>query len=117
MPVILPHHLLQYLHGIDADQIDMDAARDYWSHVQKHTDWGRVHPCPAGQPCNPLFVYGDDVKFNNNEKLTCVCMGYILSEKKGLSLRTHFPLFVIRQVLDVKLMPHPEPWGSGVERV
>ncbi|OLP95152.1 hypothetical protein AK812_SmicGene22759 [Symbiodinium microadriaticum] len=37
MPVILPHHLLQYLHGIDADQIDMDAARDYWSHVQKHT--------------------------------------------------------------------------------
>ena len=83
MPVVLSHHLLQHLHGIDADEIDMAAASEYWQHVQLNTDRGRMHPCP-GPPCNPTFLYADDVKFNSHEKLTCVCMGYILSDKKGV---------------------------------
>ena len=100
MPVILPHQLIQYLHDEGINDIDERGARDYWQHCVQHTEWAATHPCTtSAEPCLPIptFAYGDDVKFNNNEKLTCMYLGMLLSAKRD-SMRTHFPMFVIREV-------------------
>ena len=44
-----------------------------------------------------LFLYGDDCKYSNQEKLTCVSCGFVLDERSS-SMKTHLPLFIVREV-------------------
>ena len=122
-PVILPHHLIHYLHKEGISDIDEAASRHYWQHIQKFTEWGAGHPCSA-DPSDLVigtFVYGDDIKFNNNEKLTAVDLGYVLAEKKVDSMKTHHPLFVVREatgtVYDIPKLNLTEPMNpvTGAE--
>ena len=103
LPVVLPHHLVQYLsaNGMLDDELSAaDELRQYWRHVMQYTDWGQEHPCiNAPGRSLPTFLYGDDVKFSQQEKLTCVYWGFVLS-KKTFSMDSHFPLFIIREAGD-----------------
>ena len=104
LPVVLPHHLLQYLHekGMSADALDREANREYWAHMVEHTEWAASHPCSQYPETSiPTFLYGDDVKYNRQEKLTCTYLGFILADKKGLAMRTHFPIFIVREACAV----------------
>ncbi|CAE7338863.1 unnamed protein product [Symbiodinium sp. CCMP2592] len=83
----------------DDTVIQREANREYWAHMVKHTDWAASHPCSQYPETSiPTFLYGDDVKFNRQEKLTCTYLGFILADKKGLAMRTHFPIFIVRVV-------------------
>ncbi|CAE7855220.1 unnamed protein product, partial [Symbiodinium necroappetens] len=76
-----------------------EANRQYWTHMAKHTEWAASHPCSQYPETSiPTFLYGDDVKYNRQEKLTCIYLGFILADKKGLAMRTHFPIFIVRVV-------------------
>ena len=48
----------------------------------------------------PLFLYGDDTKYNQNDKLTVLTLGAVLDERTH-SLLTHWPLCVVREVLEL----------------
>ncbi|CAE7244961.1 unnamed protein product [Symbiodinium microadriaticum] len=83
----------------DDTVIQREANRQYWTHMVKHSEWAASHPCSQYPETSiPMFLYGDDVKFNRQEKLTCVYLGFILADKKGLAMRTHFPIFIVRVV-------------------
>ena len=104
MPVVLPHHLLSYMHSEGMQEIDEWACRKLWEHLVKFTAWASTHPCntdtlDAQLPVG-IFLYGDDIKHSNNEKLTVMYLGYTLAEKKMDSMKSHFPLFVIREAID-----------------
>ena len=83
---------------MSTDALDREANRQYWTHMVKHSEWAASHPCSQYPETSiPMFLYGDDVKFNRQEKLTCVYLGFILADKKGLAMRTHFPIFIVRE--------------------
>ena len=92
--------------------IDPKALKEYWDHVECFTDWGFCHPvCQANSEVRgawPLFVYGDDVKFSQAEKLTVVMAGLVLDETKS-SLHTHHPLFIIREA---RLRPNSNHYST-----
>ena len=76
LPIVLPHQLIQFLsaNGMLDDELNaVDEIREYWRHVAQYTEWGPGHPSANLQSTSlPTFMYGDDVKFSNEEKLTCV---------------------------------------------
>ena len=91
LPVILPHELIRYL-----GQHDLIPAQDtcrYWRHVRLHTSWGEDHP--GTEEHKPGFLYGDDTKFSQQEKLCCICFGWTLDERTS-SMECHHPLAIIR---------------------
>ena len=99
-PIILPHVLLEHLHRQGYLQIHDAVKAMYWQHAQRMA-WFRDHPVArdAAEASEiqhlPLFLYGDDAKFSEQEKLSIVMLGCILDPRKH-SMATHFPLFVIR---------------------
>ncbi|CAE7280797.1 unnamed protein product, partial [Symbiodinium sp. CCMP2456] len=104
MPVILPHDLLAFMHSNGMQEIDEGACRKHWEHLTKFTSWAAGHPCntePTSSSQLPVatFLYGDDIKHSQNEKLTVMYLGYSLADKKMDSMKSHFPLFVIREVI------------------
>lgn len=83
---------------MSTDALDREANRQYWAHMVKQTEWAASHPCSQYPETSiPTFLYGDDVKYNRQEKLTCVYLGFILADKKGLAMRTHFPILIVRE--------------------
>ena len=96
---MLPHELLPHLVKHGHVLPNKQEIGDYWSHMFRHASWGPGHPLnQAGQRCAhlPLFLYADDVKWTNEEKLTQVCVGQVLESRRS-SMETHWPLFLIRQ--------------------
>ena len=78
----------------------MDAVRTYWQHCKRYMAWAGQHPGADESlgPCVPLWLYGDDIRHSVREKLTAMYMGHVLS-KATFSMRSHFPIFVIREAL------------------
>ena len=100
-PVVLPHQLLEHLHGQGYLQIHDELKTAYWEHA-KRMAWFENHPVARDAAAEgykiehlPLFLYGDDAKFSEQEKLSIVMMGCLLDSRKH-SMATHWPLFVIR---------------------
>ena len=96
LPVCLPHELLPWLmqHNVFPEVLDSELKK-WWAHASalglKHAG---LSPTQKHHPC---YVWGDDCVYNEHgEKLICICMGFILDERKN-SLQTCFPLFVLRE--------------------
>ena len=101
LPVILPHHLMKHMwthEQIPSHAVDPKALKEYWEHMECFSEWAFKHPACGGREREhwPLWIYGDDVKFSNTEKLTVVMLGMVLDETKS-SMKTHHPLFIIRE--------------------
>ena len=100
LPVILPHelipHVLAHQH-LDLQQLTTEAAA-YWTHMREHSGWAQNHP--GTNRHQPLFLYGDDARFSQNEKLTVVYCGFCLDSRTH-SMCVHLPLFIIRCSLSV----------------
>ena len=98
--MVLPHQLIPHLLKIKHLLPDPAEMQRYWIHMFTHAEWGPQHPLRAqGGDCKhlPLFLYADDVKWTNEEKLTQVSLGMVLDMRKH-SMATHWPLFIIREV-------------------
>ncbi|CAE7556716.1 Kcnh2 [Symbiodinium sp. CCMP2592] len=87
---VIPH-VLAHRH-LDLQQLTTETAA-YWSHMREHSEWGRDHP--GSNRHHPLFLYGDDAQFSQQEKLTVVYCGFCLDARKN-SMCVHLPLFIIR---------------------
>ena len=98
--MVLPHRLIPHLLTHKLVVPDFAAIREYWNHMFTHAEWGPGHPlAEQGEKCKhlPIYLYADDVKWTNEEKLTQVSLGMVLDERKH-SMRTHFPLWILREV-------------------
>ncbi|CAE7710018.1 unnamed protein product [Symbiodinium sp. CCMP2592] len=100
LPVVLPHRLIPHLLKHNLVVPDFAAIREYWSHMFTHAEWGPEHPlAEQGGNCKhlPVYLYADDVKWTNEEKLTQVSLGLVLDERTH-SMTTHFPLWILREI-------------------
>ena len=94
---MLPHELVSHLaksgHFLD---LGPDKSQAYWKHFQSvNASWSM-----GELDSMPLFLYGDDTKYNQNDKLTVLTLGAVLDERTH-SLLTHWPLCVVREVLEL----------------
>ena len=90
---MLPQDLLRYL--ADEELLPEMDTREYWSHVRRHCSWASEHE--ASPDHIPAFLYGDDTKFNEQEKLCVLTLGWVLDPRKN-SMLVHHPLCVLREV-------------------
>ena len=78
---------------------DEEGIAIYWDHMFTHASWGAAHPLnEPGKQCQhlPLFLYADDVKWTNEEKLTQLSLGIVVDGRKS-SMETLWPLFLFRE--------------------
>ena len=93
LPVVLPHELLAHLsaHGHLAE---LESSEVYWRHFQNQgVTWARDQ---EDLSVVPLFLYGDDTRYNKQDKATVIYLGAVLDERSS-SMRTHWPLCVVRE--------------------
>ena len=65
----------------------------YWQHMEKYTSWAG-----SGQErFLPVFLYGDDARYNKQNKLTVVYMGIVTDEEGCNSMMMYFPLFLVNE--------------------
>ena len=69
--------------------------REYWDHVRRHCSWAANFE--ATPEHIPAFLYGDDTKYNQQEKLCVLTLGWVLAGRSD-SMLVHHPLCVIRDV-------------------
>ena len=100
--MVLPHQLIAHLHRYQHLVFEEDECSKYWEHSRRWFEWGETHyelrqSIGSGTPHCPLFLYADDTKFSEEEKLTIICLGGTLDTRSS-SMETHWPLFVVRVV-------------------
>ena len=104
--MVLPHELIQHLQRcghLDEAELSLDSCKRYWEHARHHMEWAAEHGGTAGGRHHPLFLYGDDARWNSyGDKLVLVSMGFVLDSRKH-SLATHFPLFVLQEVGNLEI--------------
>ena len=98
LPVVLPHELFPVLMKHQPLCVDLEDRVEYWNHCIQHMVWC-TDPSEAIADAQhfrvPVYLYGDDTRFSQAEKLGVVMVGGVLDTRKS-SMETHFPLFVIR---------------------
>ena len=99
--MILPHELLSYLYKHDKLPPMPDTGA-YWAHMKKNASWSMQHPVfevPENELHSfyPVFLYGDDCQYSENEKLTCISVGFLMDGRTS-SMASHYPLCIIREV-------------------
>ena len=101
LPVVLPHDLVRHLQKnghLDQAELNLDACRRYWAHAGRFMAWSEDHAATTGGCHHPLFLYGDDARWNvYGDKLVLVSMGFVLDSRPH-SMKTHWPLFVLQEV-------------------
>ena len=117
--MILPHHLVQHLARsghLEAAGLSMEDVRQYWDHMGRHAAWGASHPAVGSARHMPMFLYGDDARFNSfGDKLLIVCCGFVLDQRKS-SLLTHFPLFLLKEAGHHQVMRHANRLWNDCEQ-
>ena len=102
LPLILPHEMIPHVRahhrGIIDHGLHMEQTRAYWTHMRAHSQWARNHP--GSDRHHPAFIYGDDARHTQNEKLCVVYCGFVCDTRTN-SMLVHQPLFVIRCSLSV----------------
>ena len=89
---MLPHELLS--HVANSGFLPAMELEPYWRHVRQHTAWGQYFP--GNEETIPCYLYGDDTRYNNMQKLTVVTLGFVLDGRQS-SMQTHYPLFIVQE--------------------
>ena len=102
LPIILPHVLFGHLsrHGL----LPRLPTAEYWEHMKQHASWGQGPHRDTDPDVVPCFLYGDDTKYNQQEKLSVIMVGMVLDPRRS-SMMTHYPLGVLKEV--AWLFQHP----------
>ena len=95
MPLVLPHALVKYLHGVKMlGKVSAPAElRKFWRHFKTRTDpsvrWPHYF---KRHGVIPMGLHGDDCRYTEtNQKIICVSLNFLLDERQE-----RYPLFVIR---------------------
>ena len=102
LPIILPHVLFSHLsrHGL----LPKLPTATYWQHMKQHASWGQGPHYDTDPDVVPCFLYGDDTKYNQQDKLSVIMVGMVLDPRRS-SMITHYPLGVVKEV--AWLFQHP----------
>ena len=82
MPLILPHHLLAYLHKKFGGQMPhAEQLRAFWKHFQTCTHESIRWPHCYEDDCIPIGLHGDDLRYTETgQMLLCVSLNFLLDE-------------------------------------
>ena len=89
--MVLPHEVLPHVIGKMKKPV-MERAQ-YWRHMEKYTPWAGL----GQEGYLPVFLYGDDARYNKQSKLTVVYMGMVTDEEGSNSMMMYFPLFLVNE--------------------
>ena len=112
VPVLLPHHILQYLFETVGLRISAEALTQYWAHCKEFCPWASAAVFDGTHL--PLSIYGDSARYGQGydmSKVTGCFMSLVLWRPKStrmsqfllwslnaqlsLGSRSHNPLYLV----------------------